>query len=270
MRKTFSWKPFTSFFIFLCFVGLLLSGSVLYVAPPGRIANWTHWQLGLGKEQWQALHTVFALFFIGAATLHLVFNWKVLWAYLKTRVHTGRSNRREFAVASAAAIAVLALTLAGVPPFSTVMTLGERAKNSWVTAETEPPLPHAEGFTLARLAEVTKQPADAMLASLRQAGITDATPDTTVGALAAAHQLTPQQLYVKLRLPAPPKGAAVEQGLGRKSVAQVCEQLGLDVGEGLRRLAAAGFTTTAEVTMKELANQHGRTPHDLLPIIKGN
>jgi hypothetical protein len=269
MRKKFSWKPFTSFFIFLCFVGLLLSGSVLYVAPPGRIANWTQWQLGLAKEQWQALHTVFALFFIAAATLHLVFNWKVLLAYLKTRVHTGTSNRREFAVASVAVLVVLALTIGNVPPFSTVMALGERAKNSWVSAETEPPLPHAEGFTLARLSEITKQPVDGMMAALRQSGITDATPDTTVGALAAAHRLTPQQLYVRLRLPAPPSSAAVEQGLGRKTVSQVCQQLELDVAEGLQRLEAAGLVTTADVTMKELATRHGRTPHDLLPIIRG-
>ena len=108
-----------------------------------------------------------------------------------------------------------------------------------------------------------------MLASLRQAGITDATPESTLGALAATHAMTPQQLYVKLRLPPPPAGTAVEQGLGRKSIAQVCQQLGLDESEGLRRLAAAGFPTTADVTMKELANAHGRTPHDLLPILRG-
>jgi hypothetical protein len=270
MRNAFSWKPFTSFFIFLSFVVLLSSGLVLYVAPPGRIANWTHWQLGpLNKEQWQAMHTVFALFFIGAAALHLVFNWRVLLAYLKTRMHTGTSNRREFGVASVAVLALLALTLGGVPPFSTVMAVGERAKNSWVTSETEPPLPHAEGVTLTRLSETTKQPVDAMLASLRQAGITDATPEVTLGALAATHAMTPQQLYVKLRLPPPPAGTAVEQGLGRKSIAQVCQQLGLDESEGLGRLAAAGFPTTADVTMKELANANGRTPHDLLPIIRG-
>lgn len=270
MRKSFAWKPFTSFFMFLSFVVLLLSGVVLYVAPPGRIANWTRWQLWLGKEQWQALHTVFATLFIAAAVLHLVFNWKVLLAYLKTRVHTGTSNRRELAVAVVTSLAVFALTLGDVPPFSTVMAIGEQAKNSWATPETEPPLPHAEGFTLVRLSEVTKQPVEDMLASLRQSGIGDATPESTVGALAAQHALTPQQVYVKLRLPAPPASLAVEQGLGRKSVAQVCQQLGLGQAEGLRRLEAAGIHASPGATMKELANEYGRTPHDLLPILRAN
>jgi hypothetical protein len=270
MRRAFSWKPFTSFSILLGFVALLTSGLVLYVAPPGRIANWTRWSLGpLAKEQWQAVHTVFGLVFLVAAAFHLMFNWRVLLAYLRRRIHTGVSHRREFGLASLTMLAVLALTLGSVPPFSTVVALGERAKNSWVTSDTEPPLPHAEGFTLARLAEVTKQPVEGMLDTLRRAGIATATPTSTVGAVAAGSGLTPQQLYAKLRLPAPPPGIAVEQGLGRKSVRLVCEQLGLDTEEGLRRLEAGGVRATAEMTMKDVASAHGRTPHDILPLIRG-
>ena len=37
--KKFHWKVFVSFYVVFSFVALALSGIVLYVAPPGRIAN---------------------------------------------------------------------------------------------------------------------------------------------------------------------------------------------------------------------------------------
>lgn len=270
MRKRFSWKPFTSFLILCASLVILLTGAVLYVAPAGRIANWTHWMLGpLDKEQWQALHTVFALLFVVAAVLHLVFNWRVLLSYLKTRLHTGTSNRREFAAASALSVAVLALTLADAPPFSTVMEVGEWAKNSWVSQDTEPPVPHAEGLTLARLADVTRQPLDQVVATLDRAGVKGAAAEVTVGELAARNGLTPQQLYARARATAGPMPVNVESGLGRKTVAQVCEELGIALHEGLRRLEAAGLPASADDTMKGLAGKFGRTPHDVLPVLRG-
>ena len=270
MRKRFSWKPFTSFLILCASLVILLTGAVLYVAPAGRIANWTHWRLGpLDKEQWQAVHTAFALVFVVAAVLHLIFNWRVLLSYLKTRLHTGTSHRREFVAASVLSVAVLTLTLAEVPPFSTVMAVGEWAKNSWVSQETEPPVPHAEGLTLAKLADVTRQPLDEVVASLDRAGVRGATAEVTVGELAARHGLTPQQLYARARATAGPMPVNVEAGLGRKTVAQVCAELGLSLPEGLRRLEAAGLPAKPDDTMKGLAGAHGRTPHDVLPVLRG-
>ena len=271
MGSRFSWKPFTSFFILLSFTVILASGLVLYLAPPGRIANWTHWMLGpLDKEQWQALHTVFALMFVTGALLHLVFNWRVLLAYLRTRLHTGNSHRPEFAVASVLTVLVLGLTLARLPPFSSVMALGDLAKNSWAGKETEPPVPHAEGLTLTQLAEVTRQPVDQMLDLLARAGVTGADPAKTVGELAAANGLTPQQLYARVRARTGPLPVNVEAGLGRKTVEQVCGELGLDLQEGLHRLENAGLQAKAGDTMKEVAAAHGRTPHDILPVIRGS
>jgi hypothetical protein len=61
----------------------------------------------------------------------------------------------------------------------------------------------------------------------------------------------------------------VEAGLGRKTVAQVCEELGIELDEGLRRLEAAGLPAKAGDTMRGLANTYGRTPHDVLPALRG-
>lgn len=269
-HRSFSGKPFTSFLILLSFIVILVSGLVLYVAPPGRIANWTLWRLGpLDKTQWQALHTVFALIFVLTAVFHLVFNWRVLLAYLKTRLHTGTSHRREFAAAAGLTVLALALTLAGVAPVSTLVELGDRLKNSWVEPQAEPPVPHAEGLSLARLAETTGEPVDRLLSRLRQAGITDVTADATFGEVAARHGLSPHDLYVRILGTTTPASVNVEAGLGRKTVEQVCRELGIDLEEGLARLAAAGFQASPGDTMRTLAATQGRTPHDILPTLRG-
>ena len=60
-RKGFNFRSFTSFILVWTFLTLLVSGAVLYIAPPGRIANWTRWQLMiLTKEKWQAVHIFFS------------------------------------------------------------------------------------------------------------------------------------------------------------------------------------------------------------------
>ena len=66
MRKKFNWRAFNSLYIVYSFIILSLSGFVLFIAPPGRIANWTNLTiLGFTKHEWQAIHIIFTfLFFI--------------------------------------------------------------------------------------------------------------------------------------------------------------------------------------------------------------
>jgi len=46
----------TSVLITVCFGLQVVSGLVLWAAPPGRIANWTDWaMLGLRKHDWIGL-----------------------------------------------------------------------------------------------------------------------------------------------------------------------------------------------------------------------
>ncbi|MCK4782139.1 MAG: DUF4405 domain-containing protein, partial [Desulfobacteraceae bacterium] len=58
-RKRFNWRGWTTFVVTISFVVDTISGIILYVAPPGRIANWTNWTIwGLNKEEWAAIHTI--------------------------------------------------------------------------------------------------------------------------------------------------------------------------------------------------------------------
>lgn len=59
-RGRFSWRAFVSLYITWSALILLISGVILYIAPAGRIAKWTHISLlGLEKKNGKP----FTLFF---------------------------------------------------------------------------------------------------------------------------------------------------------------------------------------------------------------
>lgn len=270
--RPFKWKAFVSLYIVFSFLVLALSGLVLYVAPPGRIANWSVWQLLLlSKAQWQAVHTIVALAFLVAAGFHIYFNWKVLVAYLKSKLQAGIRMKRELAAASLTGALILAVSITGVPPFGTVMDVGEEIKNSWSTTSSEPPVPHAELMTVAKLSETVKIPIEKALANLEKQGIRVAQPTMTVQQIADANALTPQQVYQKIQSDdAKPKVTLAEGGgWGRMNVQQVCERYSVPVDTGVSRLKAAGFEASATTMVRELATARGKTPIDIATIIAG-
>jgi hypothetical protein len=272
-KRTFSWKAFVSFYVVFSFLALATSGIVLYIAPPGRIANWSVWRLFLlSKAQWQAIHTIVALLFLAAASFHIYFNWKVLVAYVKSKLHAGIRMKRELAAASVAGIIVLAGAIAAMPPFGAVMNAGEDIKNSWSTASTEPPVPHAELMTVEKLAEAVKVPVEKVLADLEKNGIRGARPGKMIQQLADENNLTPQQVYRKIQSDdaRPRAGLAEGGGWGRMNVQQVCERAGVPVETGVERLMAAGLEADASTPVRDLATARGKTPVDIAKIVAGD
>jgi len=268
----FHWKVFVSFYVVFSFLALAVSGIVLYVSPPGRIANWSVWRLLLlSKAQWQAVHTIVALAFLVAAGFHIYFNWKVLVAYLKSKLQAGIRMKRELAAASLTGAAILAVSITGMPPFGTVMDVGEDIKNSWSTASSEPPVPHAELMTVERLSETVKIPTEKAVANLERQGIKVAQPAMTVQQIADANRLTPQQVYQKIQSEdAKPKVSLAEGGgWGRMNVQQVCERFNVPLDAGVARLQAAGIQASATTMIRELATARGKTPIDIAKIVVG-
>ncbi len=271
-QKKFHWKVFVSFYIVFSFLVIALSGIVLYFAPPGRIANWSIWRfVALSKAQWQGAHTIFAFLFVVAAAFHIYFNWKVLVAYLKSRLRESLRMKWELLSATFGGMAILVLTLSGVPPFITVMDVGEDLKNSWSTRESEPPTPHAELMTVAKLSETVKIPADKALANLERNGIRVESAELTVRQIADRHGLTPQQVYQKIQSEdAKPKASIAEGGgWGRKNVAEVCTQFEVPLQTGLERLRANGIDAEGKTPIRDIATARGRTPIEIANLIAG-
>ena len=266
----FQWRAFVTLFVTLSFVLLAASGIVLYVAPPGRVAHWSLWTIGrLDKEAWQGVHTVFAFLFVVAGAFHLYFNWRIFWSYLRSRLVAGIRMKRELALAASLVVAIGVLTVAGLPPFGTVMDLGERVRQGWSVEGSEPPVPHAEILTLERLAAITQMPLEGVLGNLERAGVEGATPRTTIAALASAHDLTPEQVWLALKGKEEPTELPAGGGYGRKTVGEVCAQLEVPAEEGLARLRRHGMEAMPETPMKALAERYDRRPHDVLRILAG-
>jgi hypothetical protein len=272
-KAGFYWRAVVTFYVMLSFLIIAASGLVLFISPPGRIANWSEWSVaGLRKADWQAVHTVFTLLFLGAVAFHIYFNWRVILNYLRRRVGEGLHRGREMGVASAIGAAVLALTIAGIPPFSTLMTFGDSVKNSWSDPATEPPAPHAELWTVAKFAETNRLTVDRAMDNLREAGMAAPGPDVSLQALATTYKVTPREVYI--RALGTTTAASVQRaeggGFGRKTVAQFCQETAIPVATALARLHQAGFTdATAGSNMRQLAAQYGRRPIEAAQVIQG-
>lgn len=267
----FQWRAMTTAFVALSFLLLLGSGLVLFLAPPGRVANWTDWSvIGLLKAEWSGLHIWFSAVFLVAVGFHLVFNWRPLAGYFKDRLTRRAGFRPEWIAATAACAAMVAGTLAGVPPFSSLLQWNETLKESWDQPAVRAPIPHAELLTLRELAEKSGTTAPAALARLEAGGVTGISADMVVAKIAAAAGRSALQIHAIIA-PAPAGDAGrAGGGPGWKTLAQFCADEGIPLGAARARLSARGFSVEDGLTLRELSLKNGlEKPYELLEIIRG-
>jgi membrane protease YdiL (CAAX protease family) len=76
----FSFRGFVSLLLSLSFLLIVISGLVLWLAPPGPgvIA-------GMSKGAWKHLHIIIALVMLFSGVVHLYLNWATYWSYLWNR-----------------------------------------------------------------------------------------------------------------------------------------------------------------------------------------
>jgi len=275
-------RSLTAFLVTWSFLVLTVTGLVLYVVPQGRVAYWVHWSLlGLEKEQWGWIHMMFGGVFIVTGVLHLYFNWKPFKKYLAGRVQGHFQVKRELVISLLLTGLIIFLSIFNLPPASWVFDLNEEIKGAWVTSpELEPPFGHAEEASLAGIARRMDIDLQKALAALEAEGIRFDSERDSLERIARSNGITPMAVYAVMRrfeqppepLPAALTPEEVEArfsgtGLGRKSLAEICEKLGLDMALSLERLQAAGIPAQAQDNARDLAGRHGLSPIDLLKIM---
>ncbi len=120
-------RKYISLFLFYTLIAIIISGIVLYIMPHGRIAYWTDWRfLGLDKDQWDALHTIFGFLMIFFGIWHVILNWKSIVRYLKGKA--GILTSKEFLITTFIVLIAGVGTLTNLPPFKTVIDIGEKIK----------------------------------------------------------------------------------------------------------------------------------------------
>ena len=280
-RNRFVWRTFTSVFLGVCFLGAVASGSVLFLSPPGRVANWTNWAIaGLTKHDWIALHVCFSAVFLGVAALHVFFNWRPLVSYFKDRVSRRLGLRVEWVTALLVAGAVGWAALAGLPPFNWLLAASENLKQRWEQPAGRAPLPHAELLALSELAARADVPIETATVRLNRAGITGHSPDTIVEELAKANRVSAQRIYEVILDEGGGRGRGQGRGAGAgggggggvgwKTLEQFCADEGLAPAEVRARLEAKGIRVGNNQTLREVAVANGYDrPFELIELMRG-
>lgn len=276
MKQKFSWKSFVSFSLAWSFLIIFISGIVLYIAPPGRVSNWTNWMLfGFTKAGWQAIHTIFSTMFVVLSIFHLFFlNWRVFWYYFTSKAVKGLNKRKELLVSAVLIMVVFLGTHFNTQPFKAIMDFGEWTTESWEIKEEQAPIPHAEALTIRELsAKYIKMSPDSILLLIRQKGLKVDSIGQTIQKISELNNLTPAKLY-SILFPAnqttliKPESKLQLQGLGRKTISEISKELGKEVQDVIGVLRKNNISATPENKLKEVAESAGKTPTEIIKIIE--
>ncbi len=212
-KRPFQWRALVALLLLGAGAMLLVSGSVLYLAPSGRVAKTIEWRLfGLDKDQWEALHTAFGIVFLVLFSLHLKYNWRSILAYARRKLAGALKLRAELAWATVLTLAFALIAVFDLPPLQQVMAFGEGMTDYWerwgeahgyyVTREEEA---HEEGdeagtggkgwgkLTVAALAAEKGVSLEAALAQLAAAGV-EARPEDNLLTLSGKSGIGPSDL----------------------------------------------------------------------------
>ena len=282
-RKRFNWRAFFSVLTALSFIGMAFTGVILFVVPPGRIANWTGWTLlGLTKHQWIGLHDWFSIIFVVASVFHVYLNWKLFVSYFKSKVSKAFALRIEWALALVVCGVVFFGTLGDVTPFSSLLVWNENIKHSWDSPQQRAPIPHAELLTLTELAEQVRDvKLESMLTNLKARGIEVESTDVVLGELAEDYNMTPARLYdIALGQAGRGRGhggpeqgerygqGGAGRGIGQMTLKEYCSQTGFDVNTAVKKLQDAGFKASPDMTIRGIADTVGVHPSQIRTLLE--
>lgn len=273
----FNYRTFTTLILAWTFVALIVSGTILYVSPPGRIANWTRWSIfSLTKQQWQAVHTLSAIVFLAGGLFHLLkFNWKAFVNYLRKRSETRLRFRWEIVGSLGLFLLVMAGTIASLPPFGTVMVAGEKIKESWGVPSDEPPVPHLELQSLGDVAAKLDIKPDTAVRVLQEKGISTSGTNVPLKDVASQNRRTPREVYDALQQvsgkktePAAHSAPGSGSGMGTRTIGQVAQELGLSDAAAVAALAGQGIEAQPGEDLRTVSFRKGRRPFEVYEMLK--
>lgn len=272
MKKEFKFnlRSFTSFTLAISTIIMSWSGFILYVAPPGRIANWGTWKLMLfTKVEWQALHTIFSYMFFILVIIHLFFvNWKTFITYFKSKLKAGVNKKWELISAIFVSILFFIGTLQSWTPFSPVMKFGEKLKESWEGDFATPPVLHMEIYTLEKLAfDLDSIAPTELVKTLIENNIKVIGIEQTLKDIAAENKVTPSVVYEllsnKYKKHSGPAAGEVPQGIGKFTVGSTAKSSGKDLQLIIKILKDKGIEADETTTLRSIAEKLGLTPKDV-------
>ena len=270
----FRFRAFVSLLTTFSFVALAIIGAILYITPPGRIANWTNWTFwGLSKHQWIALHICLSTLFLIVSALHVWLNFKPLMSYFVRKAQTASKLRMEWILAIVVCGIVCIGALRPFIPFSSLLNLNERIKLSWEEPKQQAPVPHAELLTIEELAKKSDMEADTIIQNLKTAGI-EVVPSDIFGDIAEQQNLSPNELFtIATGVPSASSGkqhggGQGGGGFGQKTLEQACQEMEIDSQKALDALKQAGIDCQKKQRIRQIADENNMHPSQIRQILE--
>ncbi len=263
-----NWRAYTSLYMGYSLLLMTVTGIILYIAPPGRIAFWSNWTLlGFTKTEWQALHTIFSFLFVISGTFHVIFNWKPLINYMKEKAEAGSKLRKEFSLVTVTVIIFFFMTYLEIPPFSSFMDLGEYFTESWETPDNTPPIPHAELLSIAEFSKTINVDLSKIQSILKQQGINASDTSLTIKDLAKSSNLQPNDIYNIIKGKSKTKvktSFTPGSGFGKKKLSEILREFNISWNEGIAKLKSANIKAPKDDKLKQIAEDNGVSPKEII------
>ena len=243
------------------------------------MAYWADWKLwGLTKTDWGNIHINLGLLFLIALFVHIYDNWKPLINYLKDKSKAIKVFTPEFNAALIITVIFVLGTYLMLPPFIWVMSLNDHFKDSGAMKYGEPPYGHAELSSLKTFAKKLNLDLAKSMELFHQAGYTVEDSSVTLQNIGKQYGVPPQQIYDAIKhativssqtsvgksiIPdSPPPGT------GNLTLSDFCTQFNLNSKMVLRELKKQGIEASAELTLKQIAEENRKSPIDLYKMLK--
>jgi len=268
-NKKFKLRAFISLYMTIAFFVMAISGIILFIAPPGRIANWSYWSIfGLTKAEWQATHIIFTFVFILATVLHIIYNWKPLITYLASKISGVSSIRKELTLSILFSSFLFLGTYYKVTPFVNLIDFGEEFTNSWGDEKNEPPVAHAERFTISELAIQLNISTDQLVQRLAVNGYVVKDTLQTLETLAEEYSVYPNDIYTTLiskdKATNTSSNIKLGSGLGRKKISEIFAENGLTWESGVDLLKEKNIIVLEDARLKDIATEYKILPTDII------
>jgi hypothetical protein len=275
-NSKFSYRKFVSLLSTLIFIVISLSGIFLYITPKGRIANWVGWSLlGISKESWGQIHTVFSYLFIIAIAFHIFYNWKTLLSYLKNKLKQFAFTK-ELIIATIITIIVFIGTNNNLIPFRYVADFGEQIKYLYEKEENNPPTAHAEEYNLIQLSKITKLKVETIAKKLKQNNIKFNSTKEKLADIADNNKMSPKEIYEIIIKDSNIDNSEISHsdgmysglGYGRRPLETLCKELNIPLAKALMKLEDKGAKVKGSDIIKNIADQLDMLPIEVIEFLK--
>ena len=178
---------------------MVLSGLAMYLRPEGSVARWVDWSLlGLSKNGWEGVHTLFSIAVVIVSVIHLLLNGKALLRYLSGKWNTNRKHRKELFASIGLVCAVLILAVFQIPPIGEIMDLRDNIKHGDYSLSIIPPEPDFEKKPFSYVVKSINMPVDLVLKRLRDSGLRILNDQETLQDIAKKNGSNPQAIYLQI------------------------------------------------------------------------